>query len=157
MIATVAAPLISATAVTVAASEITDGPLAWVVGVAAVCTALTAIAHFTHAAEVLSGIRKIARLAHLQESFFLDWNGEPGRDGVDARPSFPARMARVEQRISDHRERNEQTITALQQAVDELHRAQTDQLLVDTARAIITELGHDGELPHRPLPPIEEP
>lgn len=146
MIATVTFPLVSATAVTIAASEITSGPGAWIIGVAAVCTALTVIGHFTHAGEVFSGIRKIARLAHLQESFFLDWNGEPGRDGFEPRPSFPARMARVEQRISDHRQRNEQTIRALQEAVDALAQ---DRLIVDTARAVLTELGHDGELPIR--------
>ena len=75
-----------------------DGPWGPVVAVAAVCSALVVIARFTHAAEILGGIRKLSRLAHLQESFLEDWNGEPERDGYEGRPSFPARLTRVEQR-----------------------------------------------------------
>lgn len=141
----VTVPVTAATTLTVAAaSEITTGPWGLIIGTATVCTAITVIAHFTHAGEILCGIRKLSRLAHLQESFLEDWNGEPARDGVDARPSFPARMARLETRVTDHRKRNDDQIRILQEAVDSLGR---DQLLVDTARAILTELGHDGELP----------
>lgn len=151
MIPSAAVSAVTGTAVAVAASETIGGPWGKVVTFAAVCTALTVIAHFTHAGEVLAGIRKLARLAHLQESFLDDWNGEPARPGVQERPSIPARLATVErvqqetaQRITDHRERNEATVKVLQEAVNALGR---DQLIVETARAILTELGHDGELP----------
>lgn len=146
MVPSFALPVTAATAIGVTAAEAIDGPWGRIITLAAVCTALTVIAHFTHAGEVLAGIRKLSRLAHLQESFLEDWNGEPARPGVVERPSFPARMARVEQRITDHRERNEQTIRALQEAVDSLAQ---DRLIAETYRAVLTELGHDGELPIR--------
>lgn len=74
--------------------------------------------------------------------FLLDWFGEPARPGVDARPSFPERMAeveanarRVDQRTSElnHEMRGELTsrLTLLAFTVDQLHQhttATTDRL-----------------------------
>lgn len=59
-------------------------------GVAAVLAAITGIWKFLHLGPLLRGTR-----------FFLDdWNGQPARPGVPPRPSFPERMANVEDRTA---------------------------------------------------------
>lgn len=196
MMLPVAVPVVAATAASVTAAEITHGPWDIVVVVASVCTAAAVIAKFLHLPELLKGGRL----------FLHDWLGEPARDGVEARLSFPARMAKVEartealhhnlsvelngrmdlvahsldgiqgradenktsldrleerlndvderinKRITDHRRRNEETVAALEAAIKE----QADgRLIIETARAVLTELGHDLEFPHRPLLPPE--
>lgn len=49
--------------------------------------------------------------------FLLDWFGEPPRPGVPARPSFPDRMAEVEQQAR----RVDERLTLLAFTVDQLH------------------------------------
>lgn len=195
MMMSVTLPAAAATAASLTAAEITKGPWDVVLVVAAVVAALGVISRFLHLPELLKGTRL----------FLHDWLGEPARDGVEARLSFPARMAKVEQRtealhhnlsvelnsrmdlvansldgiqgradenktsldrleerlngvdqrITDHRRRNDETIAALQTAIAE----QGDgRLVVETARAVLTELGHDLEFPHRPVPsPLPPP
>lgn len=80
--------------------------------------------------------------------FLLDWFGEPARPGVEARPSFPERMADVERRVAtvdertgqlNHEMRGELTsrLTMLAFTVDQLHvhsTGTTDRLQALDAR-----------------------
>jgi hypothetical protein len=63
---------------------------------AALVTALGVLWRWAHVGELLGGVFTLAKLAQLQRSFLVDWNGEPARPGVEARPSFPERMTSVE-------------------------------------------------------------
>lgn len=157
-------------------------------------------------------LRDTARMVRL---FLLDWLGEPARPGVDARPSFPQRMAEVEhrthlterrtadlahtfrgevnshlallarslgrledhvnnngagidrldarihtveERITDHRRRNDEQIAALRAEVDRrLSGIQGDLLRAETYRAALHELGLDIDPPRRIAPPQSPP
>lgn len=44
-------------------------------------------------------IRRVAAVAKLAEQTFEDWQGEPQRDGVPARPGVMARLAKYDERI----------------------------------------------------------
>lgn len=82
---------------------------------AAVATALGVLWRFLHLSEILRGVRL----------FLLDWLGQPARPGAEAVPSFPERMAQVEQRTADlaHDFRGELTsrLTLLAYTVDRTH------------------------------------
>lgn len=41
---------------------------------------------------IRAGLRRVS-------NFLLDWEGEPGRDGKDPRPSFPTRMTEIEKLV----------------------------------------------------------
>lgn len=64
---------------------------AWLIGTAAVITALFVVTRF-----VLAAIRGGRKLGH----FFDDWFGEDARPGQDVRPGVPERLARVESNLA---------------------------------------------------------
>lgn len=103
--------------------------------IAAVVTAVGAIWRGLHLGELLHGTRE----------FLDDWQGEPARPGVLARPSIPQRLADVEtqlcalvsqelraevielkERVKRHREANAAQVVILQTAVNELNSAIAD-------------------------------
>lgn len=57
-----------------------------------------------------------------------------------------SQQVQLEERVVNHRDRNAQQVQVLTEAVAKLGE---DQILSDTYRAVLTELGHDGELPIR--------
>jgi hypothetical protein len=142
----------------------------------------------------LSRFLHIGQTAKHLRLFLLDWLGEPERPGVEARPSFPERMAKVEktlqhdfatettsrlmligetvdraaimttensyalsrvdfrlngldQRISDHRRRNEEQIESLRAEVERrvslLGPERAQSLMMHSA---LSELGIDIDL-----------
>lgn len=136
---------------------------------AAVVGALGVLWRALKARELLRGVRL----------FLADWFGSPGRPGVAAVPSFPERMSEVEsatvaivdsierlhdaqgrsaeafalldQRVSDHRRRNEEQAELLRAAMQErLDRLQAQN---DAYRASLHELGLDLDPPTTGAPP----
>lgn len=69
----------------------------WIVGAAAVASALVAL--WRVARTMLRGSRKIGH-------FFDDWFGEPDRPGAPGRPGIPARLSKVEVAVSEVSEKN---------------------------------------------------
>lgn len=166
-----------------------------VVGAAALTAALSALWRFFHLGEMRKGIA----------DFLADWGGAPARPGVKAVPSFPERMAVVEERtfqldrnggqsladavhdtrrdigtvseavedirakaeanadalaaidrrviglderVSDHRRRNDKQIELLREEIRlRLDDAERNKALV----AVLAELGHDMDIP-KPKP-----
>lgn len=165
------------------------------------------------AAAFLTACGVLVRALHLDETlkgtrnFLVDWQGEPARPGVEARPSFPERMASVEQqaalvdrrtaelnhelrgelisrlvllhegqdklhvtadrnadaiarlddRVTDHRRRNEQQVENLRADLDRrLRNISGDLLRAETFRAALVELGYDVDANPDTGPPDTE-
>jgi hypothetical protein len=152
----------------------------------------------------LSRFLHIGQTAKHLRLFLLDWLGEPERPGVEARPSFPERMAKVErrtetlqhdfatettsrlmligetvdraavitdenhnalsrvdfrlngidQRINDHRRRNDEQIESLRLEVERrVTLLGPNQAQSAMMHAALSELGMDIDLNRPPDPP----
>lgn len=91
----------------------------WIVGAAAVASALVAL--WRVARTMLRGSRKIGH-------FFDDWFGEEPRPGAPGRPGIPARLSKVEVTVQEVSEKNDdlcRKFSEMEQKVDaivyELH------------------------------------
>ncbi|MFF8768482.1 hypothetical protein ACF07Q_28540 [Nocardiopsis dassonvillei] len=84
----------------------------WVIGAAAVITALLIIGRFIRMAWQAG-----RRLGH----FLDDWFGEPPRDGVPGRPGIPARIGALEETSGQMCERLGAVDSRVQRVEHELH------------------------------------
>lgn len=87
--------------------------------------AVVAASAFVAAVAALWRWSKLGELLRGTRLFLADWFGEPARPGREALPSFPQRMANVEERTAalNHDLRGELTsrLTLLAYSVDRLH------------------------------------
>jgi len=59
--------------------------------------------------------------------FLDDWNGEPARPGVEARPGFPERIARLERTVSNGLSHNVADIKARVERIEKAQAAYLDE------------------------------